>query len=93
MEELRTRLEAHSEKLENDEDYWMSDEMQEEYYGLQELIERYDDHLNDDVMFQKLKRDFSAVNEEYGTPDSEAEGTLKMMFPDTDGQFELDDVD
>lgn len=39
MEELKNRLTVYSEKLENDPEYEMSDEMQEEYYAIQEELE------------------------------------------------------
>lgn len=82
MEELKKRLEQYAEKLENDPDYEMSDEMQEEFYAIQEELE-----MNPNPSLQK---EFNRLSREYENPDGIIEASLNDMYPDTDGEFELD---
>lgn len=83
MKELKKRLEEYKDKLQNDTDYEMSDEMQEEYLDLKEEIESYGD--------MNLREKFSRLSNQYENPDSIIEALLKDMYPDTDGGFDLDD--
>jgi hypothetical protein len=83
MEELKKRLEQYAEKLENDPDYEMSDEMQEEFYAIQEELE-----INPNPSLQK---EFNRLCREYENPDGVIDATLNDMYPDADGEFELND--
>jgi hypothetical protein len=85
MEELKMRLEHYAEKLENDSDYEMSEEMQEEYYAIQEELE-----MNPNAALQK---EFNRLCRDYENPDGIINATLNDMYPDTDGEFELDEWD
>jgi len=85
MNELKKRLEQYAEKLENDSHYEMSDEMQEEYYAIQEELE-----MNPNPSLQK---EFNRLSREYENPDGVIDATLNDMYPDTDGEFELDEWD
>lgn len=82
MKELKKRLEQYAEKLENDPDYEMSDEMQEEFYAIQEELE-----MNPNPSLQK---EFNRLSREYENPDGIIDASLNDMYPDTDGEFELD---
>jgi replicative DNA helicase len=82
MEELKNRIATYAEKLENDSDYEMSDEMQEEFYAIQEELE-----MNPNPSLQK---EFNRLSREYENPDGIIDATLNDMYPDTDGEFELD---
>ena len=82
MIELKKRLEQYAEKLENDPDYEMSDEMQEEFYAIQEELE-----MNPNPSLQK---EFNRLSREYENPDGIIDASLNDMYPDTDGEFELD---
>lgn len=82
MEELKKRLEQYAEKLENDPDYEMSDEMQEEFYAIQEELE-----MNPNPSLQK---EFNRLSREYENPDGIIDASLNDMYTDTDGEFELD---
>jgi hypothetical protein len=83
MEELKKRLEAYKQRLEEDPDFEMSDEMQEEYYAIQEELE-----MNPNALLQK---EFDRLCREYENPDSIIDATLNDMYPDTDGEFDLDE--
>lgn len=85
MEELKKRLEAYADRLENDPDYEMSDEMQEEYYAIQEELE-----MNPNSV---LQREFDRLCREYENPDDVTDATLRDMYPDTDGEFDLNEWD
>ena len=85
MEDLKKRLEVYAEKLENDPDYEMSDEMQEEFYALQEELEMSRDSV--------LIRKFEKLCDSYDNPDSIADATLKDMYPETEGEFDLDECE
>ena len=84
MENLKKRLEVFAQKLEDDPDYEMSDEMQDEYLELQKHIVGCGDY--------DLEERFNQIANEYENPDSVVDGILKDMFPDTDGGFDLDDM-
>jgi hypothetical protein len=83
MEDLKKRLEVYAEKLENDPDYEMSEEMQEEFYAIQEELE-----MNPNASLQK---EFNRLSREYENPDSVTDATLNDMYPDTDGEFDLEE--
>jgi benzoyl-CoA reductase/2-hydroxyglutaryl-CoA dehydratase subunit BcrC/BadD/HgdB len=79
MEELKNRLAVYSEKLENDPDYEMSDEMQEEYYAIQEELE-----MNPNPTLQK---EFNRLCKEFENPDGIIDATLNDMYPDGDDDY------
>lgn len=83
MEDLKKRLEVYAEKLENDPDYEMSEEMQEEFYEIQEELE-----MNPNASLQK---EFNRLCREYENPDSVTDATLNDMYPETDGDFDLEE--
>ena len=84
-DELKSRLQKYADKLENDSDYEMSEEMQQEYYYLKEEL----DMLGDLALLEK----FEEISEEYDNPESVSDAILKDMYPDTNGEFDLDEWD
>lgn len=83
MENLTKELHEFIKRLETEEDFEMSEEMQEQYFELKEAITQYRDHKLIDI--------FNQLWEIYDNPDLKEEAILRDMYPDTDGQFELDD--
>ena len=84
-DELKLRLQKYAENLENDSDYEMSEEMQQEYYYFKEELEM----LGDISLLEK----FEKLSDEYDNPESVTDATLNMMYPETDGEFDLDEWD
>ncbi len=74
MEELERKIEMLIENLENDQDYEMSDEMQELYNQIKEQIEIENDAFsNDEGKIKRLKKieiSFQEINKNYETPDN-----------------------
>lgn len=85
MEELKNRMEVYAEKLENESDYEMSHEMQEEYYAIQEELD-----MNPNPSLQK---EFNRLCREYENPDGVIDATLNDMYPETGGEFDIDEWD
>lgn len=85
MESLKLRLKQFSQRLDDDTEYEMSDEMQNEYWALKEELEM----LGDLELLDK----FDELCERYETPENIIDGILKDMYPDTDGEFDLDEWD
>lgn len=83
MSDLKKRMKDYFDKLENDPDFEMSEEMQTEYYELKELIDMYEEY--------DLEIKFDKLHEDYDNPNSHEKRILKDMFPDTDGEFNIDD--
>lgn len=83
MENLTEELNEFIKRLETEDHFEMSEEMQEQYFELKEAIIQYRDH--------KLIDKFNKLWEIYENPDSKEEAILRDMYPDTDGQFDLDD--
>jgi hypothetical protein len=79
MQELKSRLSVYTEKLENDSDYEMSNEMQEEFYWIQEELE-----MNPNPTLQK---EFNALCREYENPDGIIDATLNDMNPEGDDDY------
>ncbi|SHM84128.1 hypothetical protein SAMN04488057_10434 [Cyclobacterium lianum] len=91
VQKLAERLKIYEEKLEDDIDYEMSEEMQEEYFLLKEEFHELDSlMMNYD---KSLKLTFNRLSEEYENPDSIKDSTLDMMFPESNREFDLDDMD
>ncbi|GEM_PF-6681009 len=83
MENLTEELNEFIKRLETEDDFEMSEEMQEQYFVLKEAITEYRDH--------KLIEKFNQLWEIYDNPDLKEEAILRYMYPDTDGQFDLDE--
>jgi hypothetical protein len=79
MEEIKNRLSVYADKLENDPDYEMSDEMQEEYYWIQEELD-----MNPNPTLQK---EFNRLCREFENPDGTIDATLNDMYPDGDDDY------
>lgn len=93
VEKLEKRLKLYAQRLEEDPDYEMSDEMQEEYYRLKEDLEEAQNNpdLYENSDLPRLVQEFKQVSSQYENPDDINESMLKMMFPETDGEFDLDE--
>jgi hypothetical protein len=83
MENLTEDLNKFIERLETDSDYEMSKEMQESYFELKDAIEEERDH--------KLIQKFENLWKIYENPDHVIKDTLDDMYPETDGDFDIDD--
>lgn len=83
MQSLKERINTFAERLEEDEEYEISEEMEEEFFEIKkELEEEFDNN--------SLKKLFISVCSRYDTPMNAAEGILNSMFPETNGEFDLD---
>ncbi len=93
IEDLEARLNRYEQKLKDDPDYQMTDKMQEEYYSLKhDLADAQNEpHLWESPLLPKLVRKFKQISGEYENPDDVIDSTLKMMYPETDGEFDLDE--
>lgn len=83
MKTLKQRLAQFEERLSNDHDYEMSEAMQEEYLFLKGKIEQSID--------LELQEKFQQLSDRYDNPEKLKKDVLRDMYPETDGNYELDE--
>jgi hypothetical protein len=84
IEILKNRIESFAGKLEEDEDFEMSDEMQDEYFAIKEEIEINIDNPYLHIEILKLKKQFEKLWRTYENPDNLSNDMMNMMFPNED---------
>ena len=91
--ELKSKISLYAHRLEEDPDYEMSDEMQDEYHAIKEELEMAENEPNLTSEYRVLKTEFDRLCREYENPDDVINDTLSDMYPETDGEFDLDEWD